>query len=66
METEFLERTVHSSFILELEYNGTLIYRFHCIPYFFLIWQYSRFLSKGTKNQEAAIALTPSVLLQVP
>ncbi|UOY08196.1 hypothetical protein L0P88_06485 [Muricauda sp. SCSIO 64092] len=66
METEFLKRTVHSSFILELEYNGTGKSWFHCIPYFFSIRQYSHFLSKGTKNQEAAIALTPSVLLQVP
>ena len=50
METDFLKRTVNSSFILELEYNGTLIYRFHCIPYFLLIRQYSYFLSKATKK----------------
>ena len=46
METEFLKRTVNSSFILEPEYNGTMIYRFHCIPYFFLIRQHPYFLYK--------------------
>lgn len=50
METEFLKRTVNSSFILELEYNGTSTLWFHCIPYFFLIRQYSYFLPKGTKK----------------